>query len=273
MDLWLASDLGPHAPEQFAQALALALQGRRTLRVVHTVTGSEGTDWSALPTIRALLERWGRLAPDASLEDYEALGVRVQFRTWAAKNPATALEALVAEGHPALLVMGTHRPTGAERLLHGSVAAWVARHADVPVLVLPDGASPLVDTATGRAVARKILVPVGPDRAQDAVDAVTVLGDLLGGPLDVRFLHVGPHAQVPQLQLPERAWDFATLEAPDGDIVGRILEAAVRERADLIAMATDGHDSLADALLGSRAERVLRESPVPMLLVGPTPAR
>ena len=29
MDLWLATDLGPHAPEQFAQALALALQGRR----------------------------------------------------------------------------------------------------------------------------------------------------------------------------------------------------------------------------------------------------
>lgn len=274
MDLWLATDLGPHAATQFAQALTLAVQGKKTLRLVHTVAAQETPDWSVLPTVRDLLERWGLLSSDATLEDYEKLGVRVQYRSWPARDPATALEALVGEGKPALLVMGTHRPAGVERLLQGSVAAYVARHTSCPTLVLPDGASSVATTETGRVVARRILVPVGPTRGQAAVDALTTYGDLVGGELDVHFLHVGPHGQVPQLELPDRdAWTFSTVEYDDGEVVSRILQAAVSIKADLIAMATDGHDSLQDALLGSRAERVLRETPVPMLLIGAAPDR
>ena len=40
-----------------------------------------------------------------------------------------------------LIVMGTHAPTGAERLLLGSVADDVIRHTDRPVLVVPTRAS------------------------------------------------------------------------------------------------------------------------------------
>lgn len=36
-----------------------------------------------------------------------------------------------------LVVLGTHGRKGLERLLLGSVAEWVVRHADVPVLVVP----------------------------------------------------------------------------------------------------------------------------------------
>jgi nucleotide-binding universal stress UspA family protein len=47
----------------------------------------------------------------------------------------------------------------------------------------------------------------------------------------------------------------------------RIVESARVERADLIVMSTHGRDSLADRVLGSHAERVLRHAPCPVLVV------
>jgi nucleotide-binding universal stress UspA family protein len=49
-------------------------------------------------------------------------------------------------------------------------------------------------------------------------------------------------------------------------VSGVILREAKRARADLIVMGTHGRRGLNRLLLGSDAERVLRESPVPVLL-------
>jgi len=46
-----------------------------------------------------------------------------------------------------------------------------------------------------------------------------------------------------------------------------ILEAAIKWRADLIVMGTHGRRGLDRLLIGSDAERVLRSTPVPLLLV------
>jgi len=48
-----------------------------------------------------------------------------------------------------------------------------------------------------------------------------------------------------------------------------IIGAAEDFEADLIVMATHGHTGLNRALLGSTTERVVRESPVPVLTVNP----
>ena len=45
-----------------------------------------------------------------------------------------------------------------------------------------------------------------------------------------------------------------------------IVELARKRQVDLIAMSTQGHDSLADSLLGSTAERVVRHAPCPVLV-------
>ncbi len=53
-----------------------------------------------------------------------------------------------------------------------------------------------------------------------------------------------------------------------------ILDAAVEQHADLIVMATHGRTGLGHFFLGSVAERVLREAPVPTLTVrAPSPRR
>jgi nucleotide-binding universal stress UspA family protein len=52
-----------------------------------------------------------------------------------------------------------------------------------------------------------------------------------------------------------------------GNAVQKILEVARDRECDLIVMGTHGQGTLADAMLGSTAQRVLRRSPVPVLVV------
>ena len=52
-----------------------------------------------------------------------------------------------------------------------------------------------------------------------------------------------------------------------GNAVQKILEVARDRECDLIVMGTHGQGTLADAMLGSTAQRVLRRSQVPVLVV------
>ena len=56
-----------------------------------------------------------------------------------------------------------------------------------------------------------------------------------------------------------------------GEPVAQILAAVEAGAYDLIAMATRGRTGLARLLLGSVAESVLRQAPIPMLLMRPVP--
>jgi nucleotide-binding universal stress UspA family protein len=63
----------------------------------------------------------------------------------------------------------------------------------------------------------------------------------------------------------------ATLvESVTGSIAGAIIKEAKRWKADLIVVGSHGNTGLKRALLGSAAEDIARESPVPVLVV---PAR
>ncbi len=63
--------------------------------------------------------------------------------------------------------------------------------------------------------------------------------------------------------------EHTTIVEMSEDIPHTIIEMAAQVQADFIAMATHGRGPLGQALLGSVAERVVREAPVPVLLVGP----
>src|SRR5918994_552399 len=58
-----------------------------------------------------------------------------------------------------------------------------------------------------------------------------------------------------------------TTDVTSGDPAGEILEAIARHRIDLVAMTTHGRGALGRVTFGSVADRVSRESPVPVLLV------
>lgn len=63
------------------------------------------------------------------------------------------------------------------------------------------------------------------------------------------------------------AADAVMAETAGGGVADAILRAAKKWRADVIVMGTHGRRGLRHVVLGSEAERILRSSPVPVLLV------
>jgi nucleotide-binding universal stress UspA family protein len=55
-----------------------------------------------------------------------------------------------------------------------------------------------------------------------------------------------------------------------GQAADRLIEAAKEKKPDLIVMATHGRTGLSHALMGSVAEKVVRQAPCPVLTVRPT---
>jgi nucleotide-binding universal stress UspA family protein len=59
----------------------------------------------------------------------------------------------------------------------------------------------------------------------------------------------------------------AVLEDANGRVCDVIVEQAGKRECDLVVMGTHGRRGVQHALIGSDAERVLRQSPVPVLMV------
>lgn len=267
--VWLATDLTDGAVAPWAHAMRICASAGADLRVLHVKKGgAPQAQWSQLPTPRTLLVGWGFLGEDATLADFERLGFRVRLDALEADHPVGLLTAMVEVHAPDLVVVGRRPPSVLRRLLDGSVSDMLARRSPHPTLVVPSGTRPFVEPETGAVRLARVLVPVGDARAIQAYQSLREVAHALDvTALEVVFVHVGMRADIPQLELPEDpGWTHRTVSFREGPVVGRILEAATREEVDLIAMATDGHDTLADAVWGSRTERVLQDSPVPVLV-------
>jgi len=267
----LATDLGADAPDLFAHALALALRARAELFLLH-VDDPEHPEatWRRLPTVRALLERWGHLAVGADPEAFSELGLRVH----ALERPRlvdlrTVLTTRIAHLRPDLLVLGTHARTGFDRLLRGSVAEPVARDVHRATLFVRHGAHGIVDPETGALRLRRVLVPVTDAVPQQALvdELVRLVAALGASPVSFTMVHVGTAATLPRVRVPERTdWLWRT-DLRAGGVVEQLLQAEVEHDVDLVAMATHGHDSFADAILGSKTERLLRRGRCPVFVV------
>lgn len=267
----LATDLGAESPDLFAHGLALALRARADLYLVHVSEADHPeASWRRLPTVRALLERWGTLPVGASHAEFESLGIKVH----AVDRPPTddvvaAVARRMVETKPDLVVLGTHARAGLSRFLSASVAEPVARDVHRLTLFVPHQARGLVDPESGALRLKRVLIPMAPSAPQQPViDAVARLIEALEvGPVSFTLVHVGRHDTIPAPSLPSRGdWSWRT-DVRSGQVVEQILQAEVEHEVDLIAMATRGHDSVLDEVLGSRTERVLRRSRCPVLAV------
>jgi nucleotide-binding universal stress UspA family protein len=63
----------------------------------------------------------------------------------------------------------------------------------------------------------------------------------------------------------------ASVEISEGPVVAAILASAERLHIDLIAMSTCGESHCTRCRMGAVADRVLREAPVPVVLIRPIP--
>lgn len=256
----------------FAHALRLALAFEGHLGIVHAASpaADEEPDWAAFPGVRALLARWGLLDPEAPRAAVaERLGLRVSKTDIPVADPLRALERFFEENRCDLLVLATHAREGLARLLHGSIAEAMARWAQVPTLFLPPEGRGFVDAETGAVRLADILLPVHVATPPHEAAALALkMADALGHEhARLHLLHVGPAEAAPAVSVDPRHARNLRRIAADGAVVPAIVEAAARIDADLIVMATHGHDGPLDALRGSTTEQVLRQAGRALLAV------
>ena len=229
---------------------------------------------STLPTYEA---REGYLAKLRRDPRGSAAKVRVVLRS--GHPVAQIVEECEAAGTD-LIVMSTHGRGGVSRLWLGSVADQCIREAKVPILLVrPQPA----ERRTGEDpfVPERIVVPLdGRMDAERALDEAVVVARWLRRP--VVLLHAvepgreglfrangeSPRAYLDEVA--ERLWALG-IEATTDVTHGRGAAEAIlgAGSGNMVVMSTHGRTGMSRALLGSVADKVVRGSRDPVLLVPP----
>ncbi len=209
-----------------------------------------------------------------------AEGVRAEHEV-VLGDPAGAILDAIERRRPALVAMSTHGRRGPARWIRGSVAERVLRRSPQPLLLV----NPASAEQAGRRFGR-ILVPLdGSSNAATILPLATEFARQHQAELvliRVKDLPLGDYAAPGALStqrdddlqrwLGEQRAALAVdglqvrTVASVGDPAGEILDAAERERCDLVAMTTHGSSGLERWLFGSVAENVLRSCRVPVLV-------
>jgi nucleotide-binding universal stress UspA family protein len=181
-----------------------------------------------------------------------------------------------------LIVLGTHGRTGLHRLLTGSVAESVLRHAECPVLALKmpsaGDASDNLDVILHPTDFSERADPamwVARDLARDRGARLVVLGVApLGYPMaDFGVVPVDAGPFIVSLEKLRQQLDGPDLKYPvevrlkQGDPAGEIARVAKEIHSTMIVMGSHGRSGLGRLLVGSVAEACLREAGCPVLVV------
>lgn len=202
----------------------------------------------------------------------------------------------IAASRPWLVVLNSHGRGGLRRMWHGSVADALARHSGVPVLIeRRTGGAPLAEPRTKEPVFQNILLPLdGSTLADDIVDYAMQLAEpgrttftLLRVIVPIPIL-VAP-APAPPMPVDSVEIEHLRAEAlihfgrvaytlkqhgflaesevvVDSQPADAILAFGAEHPTDLIALSTHGHGGFTRAILGSVADKVMRQAHVAVLL-------
>lgn len=175
-------------------------------------------------------------------------------------------------GHFHMIAMTTHGRGGVRRLFGGSVAEDVVRGAEIPVLLNRPGLPPPQGT--------RFVVPLdGSPLAEEILPDAVRLAKLFGAELHVLDVATPVVAGLAVLAAPDPTRYLGTVcerlsrqgvaavpVAREGPATDEILRYAEAAQAGLICMTTHGRSRMSRVILGSVAERVLRESSCPVLI-------
>jgi nucleotide-binding universal stress UspA family protein len=230
----------------------------------------------------------------ARLRKAGRIRVKVTYQDGAAGRVITKVAGSLRGG---LVVMSTHGRGALGRFGLGSVADYVVRHVECPVLLIPGG--PLPRSIPGR----RILVPL--DLSAESSRVLDPIADLAGLGLRpaITAIHVvepmpmlalptvpypvgddGELAQAQWTQAEQRLAEFQALGRRRGlKVSGRVVSGARAGATildqlnqggyDLIAMTTHGYSGFKRLLLGSVTNKVIRHATKPMLVVRPVGKR
>ena len=280
-------------------ATHLAQRFDAELRLVRVETGPIGLETFSNPagliaTQEALGE--GRLA---RLRKLEALGVECralgEIRVITALEDgavAPTLQDYAGRFKVDLIVMSSHARGGISRIALGSVADYLIRRADVPVLIVKPPVT-FVGSGPGETFNR-IVVPLdGSALAEQILPQVAALASRLNATVSLLQVLTPLTYSQKEIMQPGLPWwdtdiaiadEYLTRAASyltesglsvSKDVVlsehipSAILDYASRSRADLIAIASSGAGGIGRLVFGSVADQVTRKSQTSLLVFHP----
>ncbi|MHB8158223.1 MAG: universal stress protein [Desulfocucumaceae bacterium] len=222
---------------------------------------------AAAPDLMARVSAEVQTELEATRAEAEKSGVALETRLTRSVSVFSAILQEAEQIQPAMIVMGRYGSTGLSRLLLGSVTARVIGHSPFNVLVIPKGAMVGFDrilvahdgSPHGQAAFQEALALAR--RRGSKIFAVSVATEEGEIPRAKEILHqmlaaanqagLSLQGSVPQGQ-----------PADDG-----IIQVAIKNEVDLIIVGSHGRTGLRRLLMGSVTERVIGQSPCPVLVV------
>jgi len=288
------SDLS-HRALDHAVAIAKWYKARLTVMYVHhvpTATLASAPLVAPLPTDAVALSPTDREALQrqlqACLPGGAATGIPIECRV--AEGDVAAEILAEAEGAD-LLVIGTHGRSGFERLVLGSIAERVLRKALCPLLIVPR-ATPDTTAAVPRLFHHIVAaVDFSPASAHAAAFATSLAEEADAHLTLLHALNLPPQVEAWMVESAEgqsrmQQWRQGALdrlrdlvpadvrpychveERVETDAASRvILDVAAERHAGLIVMGAHGGGRLERMFVGSTAERVVRQSVCPVLVL------
>jgi nucleotide-binding universal stress UspA family protein len=262
------SDFSAGSLTAFQHALKAALVARSRLTILHLSPGV-AESWTEFAGVGETLARWGLLPPGSPKWAVPELGIEVRNVIAREGNPVKSVLRHLATDPADLIVIATHAYPDRVTWLRQTVTEPIARRSAQMTLLLPDAAVGFVSPRDGSVSLGRILIPIAANPPpQPALAAAARLAVRLRRPQGTFvLLHVGGPDTMPAVQCPEvSGWEWKKVTRT-GDVIDGIVDAAEKEAADLIVMATDGRNGFLDALRGSHSERVLRKARWPLLTI------
>jgi nucleotide-binding universal stress UspA family protein len=260
------TDGSPEGQNAVFQALELA---RACSCKVHTVQVVEIIpEFEAVaPDLRSCLEEEIRAATAALKQQAADLEVNIEHHVLNCQSPHRAIVAEAEQAKTDLIVIGRSGHTGLTRLFMGNVTAGVIGHSPVDVLVVPQGMTldfaRLLIAADGSAYSAaawetalamakragsKLLGICAAREEGEIIEAKAIIHQMLeaANQEGVAFTGLSPQGQQPD---------------------DAIIQTAIKEGVNLIIMGSHGRTGLQKLLMGSVTERVIGDTPCPVLVV------
>ncbi|MCX2934587.1 universal stress protein [Mycobacterium sp. CVI_P3] len=275
--------------------LTLALGAARTLHTSLTVATIVPKPWTTPSPARIDAEyaAWAdQLASDSAKEAKRYLtslasGVEIAYHSHAHRSVSGGLVEVVEELDAELLVLGSSANGQLGQVVVGSTADRLLHSAPIPVAIAPRG----YRSARTPVLTRITCGYPGTSESVHVVKRVADLAERFDVPLRVitfavrgRTMYppeVGLHAEdsilaaweaharemLAKLRTDGVVGDDALLQVVSGNGWDQALDAAEWEDGEVLALGTSPRGDIARVFLGSRGSKIMRHSPVPVLVL------
>ncbi len=272
-------DFDDHSGRALARAEDLALRHGAELRLLHVLSSRPDSILMPSAAVAARVDRAAGAHLDELAATIRERGVRCEAAILHG-DPAFQILQAARDGEADLVVMATHGRKGVPRVVLGSVTEAVLHATPCPLLTIPPRAAG-AGGSFRRVLCAVDFSPSSPatfshalGMVQEAYGELTVLNVIdrafsSGPPLAARARAedalAGLHERVPA------HWCVVRDAVRFGETAEEVLKLAAEDDAHLIVVGAHSRRPAMAAMVGSCADRIVRESPCPVLAV-PSPA-